>query len=148
MNVMPDGPVARSKPGLGGHVHELAVAEIAEEQHRIVQRNGEIVQPVAVEVAHGAGHGVAGGLEAGGCGVQVFKAAVVAAVQHANGLRAGLHQHQVHAARAGHVHHAGAAGGGEGLGRFSGASRDRATRCTGIMARLAGSGSSTGVTVE
>ena len=34
--------------------------------------------------------------QSGGCRIQVLKAAVAIAVQYANRLRAGLHQHQVH----------------------------------------------------
>ncbi len=126
------------------------MAEVAKEQHAIVERNGQIVQAIAVVVAHGAGHRMAVGLQPCACRIQIFKAAVAFAVQHANRLRARLHQHQVHLpepvtsimqAPPVVVHFA--------LGRSEpGIQNGCATSFTGIIARFAVSGSITAVTVE
>ena len=109
----PGGPVARPEAGFGGHVLKLSLAQIAKQQYRVVEGHGQIVEAVAVIVAHGAGHGVPLCLQPRRRCVDFFKRAVCVAVQNAYGLLARLHQHQVHASGAGRVHHAGPAGGCE-----------------------------------
>ena len=52
--------VARRQSRLRGHILKLPVTQIAEEQHAIVEGDGKIVQPVAIEVAHRAGNRMAG----------------------------------------------------------------------------------------
>ncbi len=95
---MPDGWLRGASPDFGRHILKLALPEIAKQEHSVVKRDGKVVEPIAIVVAHGAGHGVAACFQAGSRCVQVFKAAVAAIVQHANGLCARLHQHQVHLA--------------------------------------------------
>ena len=67
--------------------------QIAKQQNRIVQSNRQIIQPIAVEIAHRAGHRAALGFQPRSLCVPLFKAAVTLVVQHSNGLRARLHQH-------------------------------------------------------
>ena len=101
--------VARRQAGFRRHVLELSLAQIAEQQHLVVERDGQIVQVVAIVVANGAGNGVASmPLSPAAAASTSSKLAIVVAMQHANRLRPGLHQHQVHLSGAGHVEHAGA----------------------------------------
>ena len=54
----PARPVLGREPSLRRHVLKLALAQIPKQQYRVVQRNGQIVQSIAVIVAHRAGYGM------------------------------------------------------------------------------------------
>lgn len=66
------GLVSRNDVRSRCHILELAVAEIAKQQHAIIHGNGEIVQFVAVVIAYGAGDGMAVRVEASGLDIQFF----------------------------------------------------------------------------
>ena len=146
------GLIARRNARLRRHIFELPMAQIAKQQHAIVQRDSQIVQIRRRRSRP---------LRRPRRGRSAFSPAAAASkssklpsprsMQHANRLRARLHQHQVHLPRAGHVHHAGAAGrpchdaAPLRLGRAPIGLRHQ---LTGIIARCTVCGSSTGVTVE
>src|ERR1019366_1375936 len=81
------GPVLRGEAGGGSHVLKFAFAQIAEEQHAIFQRNGEIVEAITIEVANSAGDGVTRSFESGSVGIEVRKRAVAVRTKHTNGMR-------------------------------------------------------------